>query len=122
MFATHLSNYTFFHKFPRLPYITLTNSITKITTIPEDRTLYDFCFRICNTIPVTFVIYSKCIITQVCFRERGFCYRIRISMGRLAYPKSVMFFTVCLAWADNMGKQNNTKERYIYHSLNLLSI
>ena len=41
------------HKFLGYPSLRPTNSITKVTTNPEDRTLYDFCFRICKTTPVT---------------------------------------------------------------------
>ena len=59
MFMGKLINMCIFHKLPRLPYITLTNSKTKVTTIPKNGELYDFSLRICNTIPVVFVIYSK---------------------------------------------------------------
>ena len=77
---------------PRLPYITLTTSKTKATTIPEDRTLYDFSLRSCITIPVTFVIYSSTHVMRLNLSERGSYYGIRGSTENLAYPKSEMFF------------------------------
>ena len=52
----------YFQYIPRLPVITLTNSNAKAITIPEDRTLYSFCIRICNTILVTFGLYFKYLL------------------------------------------------------------
>ena len=58
----HAPTNKYFQFKPRLPVITLTNSNSKTITIPEDRTLYSFGLRICNTILVTFGLYFKYLL------------------------------------------------------------